>query len=96
MRKTDDILSRIYLEGLGPLLDELEELHEDEEGQMWSGSPDDSRDWYDHDATLRRIKALYDALWEPESTECRGCGEIMPVTYRGLCEACNRIAESVD
>ena len=66
MRKTDDILSRIYLEAFGPLLDELEELHEDSEGQMWSGSPDDACGWYHHDATLRRIKALYDALWEPK------------------------------
>ena len=67
MRPSDDILARINIiniAALGPLLDELEELQEDKEGQMWSGSPDDSRAWYDHDATLHRIKALYDALWE--------------------------------
>ena len=66
MRPIDDILARINIEALGPLLDELEELQEDEEGQMWSGSLDDSRTWYAHDATLHRIKALYDALWEPK------------------------------
>jgi len=64
MRKTDDILARINIAALGPLFDELEELHEDIEGQMWSGEPDDPREGYDHEATLRRIKALYDALWE--------------------------------
>ena len=64
MRKTYDILARINTEALVPLLDELEELQEDKEGQMWSGSLDDSRTWYDHAATLHRIKALYDALWE--------------------------------
>ena len=64
MRKTDDILARINIAALVPLLDELEELHEDSEGQMWSGSSLDLREWYDHAATLHRIKALYDALWE--------------------------------
>ena len=64
MRTTDDILARINIEALVPLLDELEGLHEDSEGQTWGGSPDDSRAWYDHAATLHRIKALYDALWE--------------------------------
>ena len=64
MRPSDDILARINIAALGPLLDELEELQEDKEGQMWSGSSLDLREWYDHDATLRRIKKLYDALWE--------------------------------